>query len=729
MNFRFSPSFSFLRSSSIPFTASLLLAVVAPAAALRVAGSPAATGEPVRLDRFAVTGERVVAGYVAAIATTATKLPTTLDRIPQAIAVISAVVLAEQQATSVLDGIRNVSAVASRGTDAAINEDFTIRGFRTDARRNYYRNGIRYFNGYPAETGNLERVEVLKGPASVLYGAVEPGGIINLVTRRPSPVHTRHFSAAYGDRRDFTVRAETSGPVTRGGDWRYRLYGSHRDAESYRDVVRNRRAYFAPALTWLPSASTTIDLEFEYLRDDQTPDTGIPAIGGAPAVVRAANYLGEPGNYDRQRNTIGTLRFSHAWSERFSLNSSVSAYDAPRHRYEATPQDANFGLPGQNGGPGRPRQINRSLFINDYGQRELTTQHDFVARLGPETLRHTLLAGLDARRFTSSEDAYDGIAFRAPYFINIDTPVYGQPLPPSPGYPKLFRSTYQRETGLGAYVQDQIELGSRWIVLAGARYDHTRFKQTQVQTARTSRFDVGSAATTPRLGLLFKPAAPLSLYASYSRSFAPKLGTLFPDSPVIPEKARQVEAGLKAVAADGRLSATLAAYELTRHNVVVADPARPGFSLQVGEQRSRGVDFDLAARLAPRWNVIASYALIDAKIVADTRLPVGNRLDNAPRHSGSLWSSYYFAPGPFAGFGAGAGAFYTGRREGNLENNFRLPGYTRLDSALYYRAGRLTAALHLKNVADRLYYQSSWRRDRVMPGLPRTLSASVGLRF
>lgn len=729
MNFRFSRSFSFLRSTSISFTASLLLALVAPTAALRAAGSPAAKDEPIQLDRFAVTGERVIAGYVAATATTATKLSTTLDRIPQTIAVISDVVLAEQQATSVLDGIRNVSAVASRGTDAAINEDFTIRGFRTDARRNYYRNGIRYFNGYPAETGNLERLEVLKGPASVLYGAVEPGGIINLVTRRPAASPTHRLFLAVGGDRDFTGRAESSGPLTGSGNFRYRVYGSHRDAGSFRDIVRNRRTYFAPALTWLPSASTTIDLEFEYLRDDQTPDTGIPAIGAAPAVVRAANYLGEPGNYDRQRNTIGTLRFSHAWSERFSLNFSVSDYDAPRHRYEATPQDANFGLPGQNGGPGRPRQINRSLFINDYGQRELTTQHDFVARLGPETLRHTLLAGLDARRFTSSEDAYDGIAFRAPYFINIDTPVYGQPLPPSPGYPRLFRSTYQRETGLGAYVQDQIELGSRWIVLAGARYDRTRFKQTQVRTAATSRFDVGSAATTPRLGLLFKPAAPLSLYASYSRSFAPKLGTLFPDSPVLPEKARQVEAGLKAVATDGRLSATLAAYELTRHNVVVADPARPGFSLQVGEQRSRGVDFDLAARLAPRWNVIASYALIDAKIVADTRLPVGNLLDNAPRHSGSLWSSYYFAPGPFAGFGVGAGAFYTGRREGNLENNLRLPGYTRLDSALYYRAGRLTAALHLKNVADRLYYQSSWRRDRVMPGLPRALSASVGLQF
>jgi iron complex outermembrane receptor protein len=701
-----------------------------PVAASAATAPDSAKVEPILLDRFAVTSSRDPVGYVVATAAAATKLPTPLDRIPQAIAVVPDVVLAEQDATTVLDGIRNVSAVHSRGTDAAINEDFTLRGFRTDDRRNYFRNGIRYFNGYPAEIGNLERMEVLKGPASVLYGAVEPGGIINLVTRRPAAVRTQRLAFSADSEGSLAGRAEASGPLDPAAHWRYRLYGTQRAAGSFRNVVEHHRTYLAPALTWLPSARTTVDLEFEYLRDSLTPDTGIPAVGTAPAPLRAATYLGEPFNYDRRTNRIATLRVSHAWTRVVSLNSSVSAYRSSRQRYEATPQDPNFGLLNQNGGPGRPRQINRSLFINDYTQSEYSTQNDLVARLGEGAFRHTLLAGGDARRFRSSEDAYDGIAFRAPYFISIDQPIYGQPFPPSPGYPKFFRTTYPQETAVGAYVQNQLELGPRWHVLAGARHDRSRFRQTQVSaTGMRTSFDQTTRATTPRLGLLFKPVELLSLYGSYSRSFSPKIGTLFPNSPVLPERARQLEGGLKLAVPDGRLSATLAAYEIRRHNVVVADPARPGFSLQIGEQRGRGLDLDVAARLAPGWNVIASYALIDAEITADTRLPVGNRLDNAPRDSGSLWSSYRFAPGPLAGFGFGAGAFVVGRRQGNLENNFELPGYTRLDAAVYYRRGRFDAALHVKNLADRLYYQNSWRRDRVMPGLPLTVSATVGLGF
>ena len=217
-------------------------------------------------------------GYSSTHSGTALGVPIPLEDTPQSVLTIKRQVLEDQQATTLWDGLKNVSGVSSRGTNSAVSEDFVIRGFRLDPRRNYYRNGVRFYNRFAVEPGNLERVEVLKGPASILYGAIEPGGIINTITPQPSTTPTRHMHLSAGSYGHISPRFSASGPLDGEGKVLYRLYGSQLTAESFRDFVEQDRWYVNPSVYWGWSESTTLQLNLELLRDERTADAGIVAI-------------------------------------------------------------------------------------------------------------------------------------------------------------------------------------------------------------------------------------------------------------------------------------------------------------------------------------------------------------------------------------------------------------------------------------------------------------------
>jgi iron complex outermembrane recepter protein len=285
----------------------------------------------------------------------------------------------------------------------------------------------------------------------------------------------------------------------------------------------------------------------------------------------------------------------------------------------------------------------------------------------------------------------------------------------------------------GAYLQDQITLLDNLKLLIGGRYDWVS-REDEIADFGTFGNTVddppqNDGAFSPRLGLVYQPSDDVSLYASYSRSFSFTTG-FNPDGRAFePTRGTQYEVGVKADFLDGRLSSTLAAYHLTRTNVTTEDPDNPQFSIQTGEQRSQGIELDLTGEILPGWNITTSYAYTDAEVTEDNVIPEGNRLPNVPEHQASLWTTYTLQSGDLEGLGFGLGLFYIGDRQGDLDNSYQVDGYLRTDAALYYRRGRLNAAINVRNLFDIDEVTTTFGPRLAQRVTPFTVVASVSWEF
>ena len=689
-------------------------------------------------------------GYSSTHSGTALGIPIPLEDTPQSVLTIKRQVLEDQQATTLWDGLKNVSGVFSRGTNSAVSEDFVIRGFRLDPRRNYYHNGVPYYNRFAAEPGNLERVEVLKGPASILYGAIEPGGIINTITPQPSTISTRQMYLSAGSYGHMSPRFSASGPLDREGRVLYRLYGSRLTTESFRDFVEQDRWYVNPSVYWGWSQSTTLELNFELLRDERTADAGIVAILDQPASVPIDRFYGDPlYNKETMSNGAVTLRATRHWTRSLKHTSALSHYKTNWDREQMSVEATRGGVVGLPGGAGHPDSdtnlLNRAIYDNEIFYRETTMRHDLSYKQERGALRHTLLLGVALSFYKEREvlgdrvhregtpEAADADALKIDIYD--PEPYYGLTIPQDFA---LFRNREREETSWGMYLQDLVELGDQWVLLGGLRYDGVDFDERTNQRGSYRTHGRSNGSLSPRLGVVYKPGGGFSLYSSYSRSFRPKSGEkilnepedgatqITPDmvGPVDPELATQFEVGGRWTDADNRLSATLALYDLARTNVVETNPRNRIYRVQIGRQRSRGVDLDLTAQPIPQLRAIASYAYVDARVERDADRPAweDNQLDNTPEHSASVWCNYRHT----VGLAVGLGVIYTGERQGNLDNDFILDDYVRVDATVTYRLQTLRVDLSVKNLTDVGYYQNAWRRDRIMPGTPRNYLLSLG---
>jgi iron complex outermembrane receptor protein len=279
---------------------------------------------------------------------------------------------------------------------------------------------------------------------------------------------------------------------------------------------------------------------------------------------------------------------------------------------------------------------------------------------------------------------------------------------------------------VGVYVQDQIDLLPQLKLLLGGRFD---LVSQQSLFADGSQDFQDDTAFSPRLGLVYQPSDDHALYASYSRSFLQSVGTAFDNTLFEPERGNQYEVGIKSDWLDNRLSTTLALYQITRTNVLTEDPINPNFSVQTGEQRSRGLELTATGEILPGWNIVAGYAYTDAQITADNTLTVGNRLNNVPEHAASLWTTYEVQDGSLQGLGLGLGLFYVGDRQGDLDNSFQVPGYTRTDASVFYRRDNFRVGLNLENLFDITYFEAAESPLRVFYGAPFTVRGTVSWSF
>ncbi|PIG94547.1 TonB-dependent siderophore receptor [Gloeocapsopsis sp. IPPAS B-1203] len=677
---------------------------------------PAAQGdEPIEL---LVTGQQDT-GYRVPNASTATRTDTPLRDIPQSIQVVPQQVIRDQQATRVEDALRNVPGVTQeRGAYSSIS-DFTIRGFSTRNSGNILRDGL--FDGVGSVSGstvgtelfNIERVEVLLGPASVLYGSANPGGTINLVTKQPLQDPFYRVDATIGNYAFYRGNVDLSGPLDDSRSVLYRLNAGYENSDSFIDFFDKESLSISPIVSFRLGDRTELFVEGEYASIDTGFYPGLPSVGTVlpnpnGEIPRNSNYS-EPGDFARITNSRIGYRLEHQLSDNWSLRNAF--------RVRFSTYDADVAIPISIEADNRT--LNRLRIADEGDGTNYLLATNLTGNFLTGSIGHQLLVGVDWNR----DDATYLRRRRGISSIDAFNPVYNQP----ETEPFVIRSNNAYETNsLGIYIQDLVSLTENLKLLLGLRYDTQDYNnRSRVDDFTYSQSD---SAFSPRVGIVYQPIEPISLYASYARSFTPSLfGNAFDGSPFEPERGTQYEVGVKADLND-QLSATLAFYNLTRSNVPTDDPDNIGFSIQTGEQRSRGIEFNVGGEILPGWNIIAGYAYTDARLTKDNLFPVGNRLANVPENSFNLWTTYQIQQGGLQGFGFGLGLFYISDRQANLDNTFELPSYLRTDAAIFYQREQFRAALNFTNLFNVDYFESPGEFE-VIPGRPFTVLGTISWEF
>jgi len=661
-----------------------------------------------------VTGER--GGYVVEEATTATRTDTPLRDIPQSIQVVPQQVLEDQQVIRVRDALRNVSGIGEGNGFGNARETYIIRGFFTnDVLRDGFleRSNFRTFR----ETANLERIEILKGPASVLYGNLEPGGIINLVTELPLAEARYEFQLQAGSFGTVRPSFDVTGPLNDSRTVLYRVNGVYERSDGFRDYDTNiERVFVAPVVSWAIGDRTDLIFDMEYLRDERPFDRGIIALGDGIADIPYDRILGEPDDIAIVEEFGASLRLNHEFNDNWTLRNGLRFFTSDNaFRF------ARVGsLDEETGELTRSDwSDNQSTFWNYSLQSSI--QGEFST--GP--LNHTLLVGVDLFRVTDTFDNRSSLEPPPP--INIFDPVYGRGDRPDREDLLDDRFVFQDEIdNLGIYVQDQIEITDNLNLLVGGRFDVI----DQDSTFNGEDSELEEEAFTPRVGIVYQPIQPISLYTSFSQSFTPNSGTTVDGDLLAPERGTQFEVGIRGEWFGGRLTTNLAAYHLTKRNIAVTDPNNTDFSIAVGEQRSRGIELDVLGEILPGWNIIASYAHTDAEVTEDGgSIFEGNRLADVPQNAASLWTTYELQSGDLQGLEFGLGLFYASDRPGNLSNDYEIPSYLRTDARVGYTRNNWQLALNFLNLFDVDYIQNGSFGRTANPGTPFTILGTISVEF
>ncbi|RUR72024.1 TonB-dependent siderophore receptor [Chlorogloeopsis fritschii PCC 9212] len=669
--------------------------------------------EPIEL---VVTGERD--GYRVPNTSVGTRTDTPLRDIPQSIQVVPQEVLRDQNVTTYNEALRNVPGVAPFNSSTTQISNFIIRGFLSfDFASNLVlRNGLREAGGLNAETTpDIERIEVLLGPASVLYGAVNPGGTINLVTKQPLRDPFYAVDATIGSYDFYRGAIDLSGPLNDSRTVLYRLNASYLVRGSFIDFVERDQFTIAPVVSVAIGERTSFTLEGEYTQTNETNFTGLPAVGtvlpNPNGRIPRNRFVGNPDFVLTSKRSRVGYRLQHEFSDNWSLQNAFQArfFD----RIWENGWRINTSLDPDN------RTLNGELYDeeNDVTIYDLNT--NLTGRFSTGSIEHQLVFGVDLGRYEQ-----DLRLFTAPAVpLDVFNPVYGQPFA---GPYRNDGNTSTVTDTLGIYIQDQVTLAPNLKLLLGGRFD--LFEQITQDLLTDTRTSQSGNAFSPRVGIVYQPIEPISLYASYSRSFNPVTGTAFDGSPFQPERGTQYEVGIKADLND-QLSTTLAFYDLTRTNVLTTDPDNPNFSIQTGEQRSQGIELRVQGEILPGWNILAGYAYTDARITQDNTFPVGNRLNGVPENAFNLWTSYEIQQGTLQGLGFGLGLFYVGGRQVDLDNSVELPSYLRTDAAIFYRRDQFRAALNFRNLFNVDYFESTFSPLTISYGEPFAVQGTISWQF
>lgn len=663
--------------------------------------------------------------YIRSNTLTATRTDTPIMETPFSVQTVPQQILRDQQAIRLDTAAQNVSGVIQVPTNGGLSDGFLIRGF---ASQSIYRNGVFMPDALGGgttrrEMANIEQVEILKGPGSILFGRADPGGIINTVTKQPLATPYYSLQQQIGTFDFYRTAVDATGPVTKVDTLLYRMNLSYENAGSFRDFIDRESIFFAPTLRWNISPRTQITAELEYQNFNEKPDSGIPSLGSRPAPVPRNLALHEPlNNKNKGDRQFYGINWSHEFNDNWSINHRLSA-----ELFDFAVKGLFYNSAAPDGSIDRFFNNAPSTVSNRY-----QSSINLIGNVTTGMLQHTLLFGYDYFFF---EDRINGNCCAAAPAFNILNPSYMMAAPvldPTDNFRVGYKQSWH-----GAYFQDQIKLPYNFHILAGFRYDNAVSRDTVLglTTSADDRF-------SPRGGLLWQPMPWLSLYGSYTENFGAS-NTLFniDGQKLSPQTAQQWETGLKTEFWEGRLRSTLSYFNLTKQGIGVPDPANPTRSRAIGEAETRGIEFDIAGEIMKGLNVIATYTYMPfAKVTRDvgfSGLPgdtgnQGNRLFLAAKHFGSFWATYDFQSSELRGFRIGAGVLGIGEREGNPANTYQLPKYVIGNLMASYRlkvgATRVSAQLNVNNVTGEKYFNGNGV-SFITPGAPRTVLGSLRIEY
>ena len=696
---------------------------------LSVTPGTAQAGEVDESLRIVVTGEDEN-NYIEPNATTATRTDTPLIEVPQSIQVIPEAVLEDQQVIRLNEALRNAPGVVQGNTFGSSGDNFAIRGFEgATVLRNGLQTEFAGANGGFRETANLEQIEVLRGPASILFGNVEPGGVVNLVTKQPLDTPFGEVTAQVGSYEFFRPTLDVTDALNESGSIRYRLNAAFERSDGFRDFETDvERVFIAPVVTFDISNRTELTVELEYLDDERPFDRGIPALGDEVADVDLDTIIGEPTDFARTVSTSVGYRLEHRFSNNWQLRNRFGYKNTDLDTLRTEFSQALGGLDPATG------NVARAFLSNNNQIETFEAQTEIQGEFSTGSINHTLLAGVDL--FFADSEINTTTDFATP--VNLFDPQIG--LIPVPELP-LNLTTADTNSDLsrvGLLLQNQIELSPQINLLLGGRVDF--FEQNSESEAilipgllNIPARDVDQSDTvfTPRVGIVYQPIEELAVYSSYSRSFQPNTldSTTIDGDFLDPEEGEQFEVGVKTNLFDGRLSATLSLFDITKTNVAATDPTNGNFVVPIGEQSSRGIELDVTGEILSGWNILGGVSFLDAEIEESPSFPDGATPRNVPDMTASLWSTYEIQSGSLAGLGFGLGLFYVDERPGDDANTFTLDDYLRTDAAVYYARDNFRVGLNVRNLFDIDYFESSIDRRGANPGEPFTVVGSIAITF
>ncbi|TQE99335.1 MAG: TonB-dependent receptor [Spiribacter salinus] len=726
--------------------------------------SDAAFRLPLTVEASRELADGPVEGYRASRTATATRTDTAISNIPASVQVIGQQQIREQEKRNLSEVLSSVSGVSSGEGSTLIEsrENVVARGFTN---RSVYYDGFRVSAIPSADLAGIERVEVLKGPASILFGQVEPGGVVNLVPGRAGPRDETEIRASGGEFSERRLTGELN-QASESGRRALRADLAIEDSGSFRDRVDVERGLIRPSARIEIGDSATLEAGLVGYREERTFDEGVSftADGAPPGDV--STYLGGPDLAGSDFEWDGArLGFEYEPARNWRFNAGVF-HQRFRHEWEAFRPQGDPGespldrgqlavLTGRslNDVPSRPVSDDELFRFYDDARLEVDTtevRSELVHERFLAGLDHTLLLGVDYRREERRIDEVRGVDLIddetgefLPQKINILDPEYDAPVP-TQFVASGFLDGSQEEYGV--LLQDQATIGERWHLLAGLRYDRVDQRavsdraqdrlQAEITSGGTfSRFDDSDDAFSGRFGALYRLFDSLAVYASYSESFAATGVKESGDSDELlePTEGEQIEFGLKAEPLGDRLSATLSVYRIDRTNVPIADPQDRTRFINGGEQRSEGVELDLAGEPLPGWQVQAAGSFIDAEVRDSSTLDRGTPLRNVPDYTVSIASRYRFSEWPLPGLEISGHLVRVAERPGDDEASFELPAYTTFSLFVGrdWKIGdqTVTARLGVKNLWDETHYLASNSRASVVPGPPRSVVGTLGVQF
>ncbi len=694
-----------------------------------------------QLNTIEIRADSDATSYSVPNATTATKTDTPIMETPLSIQIVPQQVIQDQKATTLDQVLRNVSGVKS---DAfATGEIINLRGFVSYTT---FRNGFRLDdpNGAGiANLSNVDSVEVLKGPAAILYGRVEPGGVVNLVTKQPKATPGYSISQSVGSYREYVTDFDATGPLNEDSTVLYRLIatsgaaGSWRHGPSSQDQLTTDKTFIAPTLQWKISPQTQITLEAEYNHSNLNYDTGNmnPFVNNSIVSLPRDQAL-ITGPARQETNFIG-LSWSHQFNDIWSVK-----HQTYHHRLDADLSGylgvnyANW--PNIFTQAGSTWTVERGLFPITAYQETTATILDLTGHFDSSGLKHTLLLGADYYQLKSQFTSQHSGTFVTTDAFN-PGPVSGLVIDPT--MDSVGNSTTDN---YGVYLQDQIKLPHGVQVLGGLRYQNVHRTGGTLSGGTGGTFtpdlDQNDHALTPRLGLLWQARDGLSFYGNYAENFGANTGRDFAGDPLKPESATQYEIGTKAELLDGKVNTSLALFNLTKKNVLTADLANDpsgalGYKTTTGEIRSQGVEFDIQGELVPGWNAIATYTYTDIVITKSNNGDEGLRVANVPRNMASFSTTYKLRQESLQGWKVGGGVFWRDAAP-DATNALFAPERTVVNALASYelKKGKYksTFQLNIENVFDQSYYTdvvTYANLAQFRASTPRTATASFKVEF